>query len=85
MSGETGFTTPGGFILHDLLAVKESWPGGISYATIAKRAGLSKSHVVRLFQGKGNPSVTTLCSLANALSRTLSFELLDPPEKVADE
>jgi transcriptional regulator with XRE-family HTH domain len=57
---EVTFTTPGGFVLHDLLEVKNNWPGGISYQTIATRAGLSKAHVVRLFHGKANPSVETL-------------------------
>lgn len=67
---------PSAYVTAELLAVKESWPGGISYREIAQRAGMSKAHVVRLFQGKGNPALSTLVALANALDRTLAFEVL---------
>lgn len=64
-------------IFVDLLAVKEQWPGGISYSEIAKRSELSKAHVVRLFHGRGNPSVATIAAIAVALDRVLHFELLE--------
>lgn len=74
---EPTFSTPGGYILHDLRRVKDVWPGGISYAEIAKRTGMPKAHLVRLMRGEGNPTVETLCRIAAALDRTLHFELLD--------
>jgi len=81
---ETGegpaFDSPSGYILHDLRELKRSWPGGISFGEIAKRSGLTKAHVVRLFNGNGNTTVETLQVIAGALNRTLSFELLPVPD-----
>jgi transcriptional regulator with XRE-family HTH domain len=76
---EPTFKTPAGFICADLRAIKDTWPGGISYVEIARRAGMHKASAYRLLNGGGNPTVDTLCRLAEALDRSLSFELLDRP------
>jgi transcriptional regulator with XRE-family HTH domain len=56
---------------------------GLTLDGLAARAGISKGMLVQVEQGRTNPSLATLCRLANALSVTLP-QLLDlgPPGAV---
>ena len=56
---------------------------GLTLDALAARAGISKGMLVQVEQGRTNPSLATLCRLANALATSLP-ELLDvgPPAPV---
>jgi transcriptional regulator with XRE-family HTH domain len=49
-----------------------------TYDELAKRADLSKGMVVQIEQGRTNPSIGTLCKLANALGVTISRLIEEP-------
>lgn len=52
-----------------------------TYDELAERAGLSKGMVVQIEQGRTNPSIGTLCKLANALGVTIN-RLIEEPTRL---
>lgn len=63
---------------EEIARVVDEWPGGISRQELADRAGgMSKAHVVRFLQGKGNPTLRTLADLAFGLGHRVEIRL-DP-------
>jgi transcriptional regulator with XRE-family HTH domain len=56
--------------------------GGLTLDALAARAGISKGMLVQVDQGRTNPSLATLCRLANALGISLP-QLLDVGPPVA--
>jgi XRE family transcriptional regulator, regulator of sulfur utilization len=53
---------------------------GLSLSAVARTAGISKSTLSELEQGKGNPSIDTLWALAQALNITFSELFVDDGE-----
>jgi transcriptional regulator with XRE-family HTH domain len=53
-----------------------------TYDDLAALAGLSKGMLVQIEQGRTNPSIGTLCKLANALGVTIS-RLIEEPTQLA--
>ncbi len=53
----------------------------LTYDELAERAGLSKGMVVQIEQGRTNPSIGTLCKLANALGVTIN-RLIEEPTRL---
>lgn len=51
---------------------------GLTYDELAERAGLSKGMLVQIEQARTNPSIGTLCKLANALGVTISHLIEEP-------
>jgi transcriptional regulator with XRE-family HTH domain len=45
---------------------------GLTFDQLAKKSGVSKGMLVQIEQGRTNPSVATLCRIANALGVTVS-------------
>src|SRR5258706_5023446 len=45
---------------------------GLTFDELAKKSGVSKGMLVQIEQGRTNPSVATLCRVANALGVTVS-------------
>jgi transcriptional regulator with XRE-family HTH domain len=45
---------------------------GLTFDQLAKKSGVSKGMLVQIEQGRTNPSVATLCRIANALGVTIS-------------
>lgn len=61
---------------EEVARVVEEWPGGITRQALADRAGgMSKAHVVRFLQGRGNPTLRTLAALAHALDHRVVISL----------
>ena len=56
--------------------------GRFTFDALAKRSGISKGALVEIEQGRTNPSIATLCRLANALSVDLG-ELLGQTQSKA--
>ena len=54
----------------------------LTYEELALRAGLSKGMLVQIEQARTNPSIGTLCKLANALGVTIN-RLIDEPTSLA--
>lgn len=54
----------------------------LTFDELAKRAGLSKGMLVQIEQARTNPSIGTLCKLANALGVTIN-RLIDEPTQLA--
>ena len=50
----------------------------LTYDELAERAELSKGMVVQIEQGRTNPSIGTLCKLANALGVTINRLIEEP-------
>lgn len=53
---------------------------GETIASVAVRAGLSVPYIANLENGRGNPTLTALSALAQALGVTLGVELVEPGE-----
>ena len=53
---------------------------GETIAAVAVRAGLSVPYIANLENGRGNPTLTALSALAQALGATLRVELVEPGE-----
>lgn len=51
---------------------------GDTIASVAMRAGLSVPYIANLENGRGNPTLTALAALAQALGATLRVELAEP-------
>lgn len=54
---------------------------GETIASVAARAGLSVPYIANLENGRGNPTLTALSALAQALGATLRVELVEPGER----
>ena len=54
----------------------------LTYDELAERAGLSKGMLAQIEQARTNPSIGTLCKLANALGVTIN-RLIDEPTRLA--
>jgi transcriptional regulator with XRE-family HTH domain len=54
---------------------------GLTFDQLARKSGVSKGMLVQIEQGRTNPSVATLCRIANALGVTVSrfVEAADEP------
>lgn len=52
---------------------------GLSFDSLAQRAGVSKGTLVQIEQGGANPSISTLCRLAGALEVSVA-DLVSPVE-----
>ncbi len=54
---------------------------GLTFDQLARKSGVSKGMLVQIEQGRTNPSVATLCRIANALGVTISrfVEAADEP------
>jgi len=56
---------------------------GETIASVAMRAGLSVPYIANLENGRGNPTLTALTALAQALGAELRVELSEPGETQA--
>src|SRR5437016_2903252 len=61
-----------------LVAEQQRQGQGLTYTQVAKRMGVTKAYVSKLFQGNENSTLVTLCKLAQALGCTLEVRL-NPP------
>jgi len=74
-------------VLEDLNSILSNNVSGLrntrdfTYDELAERAGLSKGMVVQIEQGRTNPSIGTLCKLANALGVTIN-RLIEEPTRL---
>jgi transcriptional regulator with XRE-family HTH domain len=57
-------------IAHSLNQVRGA--RGLTFDQLARKSGVSKGMLVQIEQGRTNPSVATLCRIANALGVTVS-------------
>jgi len=57
-------------IAHSLNQVRGA--RGLTFDQLARKSGVSKGMLVQIEQGRTNPSVATLCRIANALGVTIS-------------
>lgn len=60
---------------EEISRVVEEWPGGMTRRELGERAGISKAHVVRFLQGRGNPKLRTLADLADAVDHRVVISL----------
>jgi transcriptional regulator with XRE-family HTH domain len=56
---------------------------GETIAAVAVRAGLSVPYIANLENGRGNPTLTALTALAQALGANLRVELVEPGDQDA--
>jgi transcriptional regulator with XRE-family HTH domain len=52
---------------------------GLTLEAVAERAGVSKNTVIQVEQGRANPSIATLCRLADALGVGVASLIETPP------
>lgn len=57
-------------IAHNTNALRTS--RGLTFEELARRSGVSKGMLVQIEQGRTNPSIATLCRIANALGVAVS-------------
>jgi transcriptional regulator with XRE-family HTH domain len=68
-------------VAHNLRLVRSA--RDLTLDQLAKKSGVSKGMLVQIEQGRTNPSVATLCRIANALGVTVSRFVETAPEPAA--
>ena len=54
---------------------------GMSQAALAEKAGMERSSIVRLEQGRRNPTILILCRIAKVLQTDVQELLVSAPER----